>query len=394
MATYNFTVRAKDESGAFADREFNIEVKNTMVDRILAIDSNDGYASTDGKTWSQRTGIGGRWCDNLLGKWIVAVNNSSYRLSDDTLNWREGLSFRLANQPPVMGEDDEGNEVVVEEAGPFYDVRFSFNDKTFVEMSGQVYVVANVAGRIGLVRTSNLVDWYLVVSEDYEESHNNYFGISGTTHTTNDLSHWSGLERHNGQYVLLNGNVRSFIVSDDLVEFNPLKPNNDNVLRWRYRGAYNRASNVVIKSVNGILFINYLSASHTSRRNSNRNNRLSSNALYFTIDLNNVTVPENNVSQSTSLASVGEHTVSPMNPMIYSNGHLMTFGVNMYSITDRPTIDRRIIADRTESDVVVFDGIVLVIGKGQVQSVVPGGTPVVYEAEGLPTTRLNSIGAM
>lgn len=37
MATYDFTVRAEDETGAFADRTFSIEVKNDLVERFVAV---------------------------------------------------------------------------------------------------------------------------------------------------------------------------------------------------------------------------------------------------------------------------------------------------------------------------------------------------------------------
>lgn len=87
MATYNFTVRAKDETGAFADRQFSIQVRNNLVDRLFTINGSHGYASVDGVNWTQRTGVGGDWCDNLLGRWIVVQNETTYRISGDTINW-------------------------------------------------------------------------------------------------------------------------------------------------------------------------------------------------------------------------------------------------------------------------------------------------------------------
>ena len=77
MATYNFTVRAQDETGAFSDRDFSIQVRNNLVDRLYAINDDNGYASIDGINWTERTGRGGIWCEHILGKWIVCTNVSN-----------------------------------------------------------------------------------------------------------------------------------------------------------------------------------------------------------------------------------------------------------------------------------------------------------------------------
>lgn len=57
MATYNFTVRAQDETGAFSDRDFSIQVRNNLVDRLLAVNDTNAYASVDGSEWVERAGV-------------------------------------------------------------------------------------------------------------------------------------------------------------------------------------------------------------------------------------------------------------------------------------------------------------------------------------------------
>lgn len=95
MAKYNFTVRAEDNQGAFADRTFNIEVQNNLVDRIAATDGTHVYSSIDGTTWTQRTGKGDSRIYYLNGKWVV-MNAGTYlrikRVSSDCINWTETTS--------------------------------------------------------------------------------------------------------------------------------------------------------------------------------------------------------------------------------------------------------------------------------------------------------------
>lgn len=96
MATYDFTVRAEDETGAFADRTFSIEVKNDLVERFVAVDNNHAYSSVDGVNWTTRTGQGGHTVKRVGNYWIVGNNNgypsilgNQIRLSFDAVNWTQ-----------------------------------------------------------------------------------------------------------------------------------------------------------------------------------------------------------------------------------------------------------------------------------------------------------------
>ena len=58
MTEFNFTVRATDNLGAFADREFSINVRNTIVDRWVATVNNGSViTSPDGINWTYQQNI-------------------------------------------------------------------------------------------------------------------------------------------------------------------------------------------------------------------------------------------------------------------------------------------------------------------------------------------------
>lgn len=90
-STYNFTVRAEDDQGAFADRDFSIVVKNTSVDRYMVVDATDAYTSPDMVTWTKRNGQGGIGVAYGGGKWMIQKTSSGtnvqYLLSTDGINF-------------------------------------------------------------------------------------------------------------------------------------------------------------------------------------------------------------------------------------------------------------------------------------------------------------------
>jgi hypothetical protein len=407
MATYNFTVRAKDETGAFSDREFNIEVRNTMVDRILAINASNAFASVNGETWSQRTGVGGIWCDNLLGRWIIATSATGYRVSDDTLNWTEGLEFRLSNDAPVYGSpegseeestegeggeeggEDDGDEelVLLQPAGPLYNLPFTVLTKRFIELSGKVYAVALVGGKIGIVTSTDLEKWYLIVPENFNATSNNYFGLPNTAVHV-DLRTWTTLERHNGQYVVYNGATKHFIVSDDLQSFQSILPSNHASMAWSYMGANSRNYAVDCKSLNGILFIQYRTVSTNGSYPSRRYPR---SHTYYTIDLNNISIPGNNLYNASYRGTDG---ILPFNSLYYNNGILYALNNTGKAYLDRPTQMLNNSDSVSVRDATVFDGEVLTISSGRLYIVAASQSLATKAAAGLPTSGLVSICSM
>lgn len=248
MATYNFTVRAQDETGAFSDRDFSIQVRNNLVDRILAIDSANAYASVDGTTWTERTGKGGHWCRNLLGKWIVCTYVFSdsdvqkarcgrdYRLSEDTINWTENLTFWLNNDAPVY--DEQGTEVTP--AGPLYHEYFYPTRDQFTVINGKIITPAIVNNKMCIVYSTDAINWYAYESEQSSHS-SNMMGISedaltiqaGSTYSLGYLQRQgiSNIVLHNGKYTMINNATRNFYISDDLIDWEIVSITNKNDLR-------------------------------------------------------------------------------------------------------------------------------------------------------------------
>ena len=92
---------------------------------MLIIDKDHAYASVNGVNFVERTGKGGRRAHYMLNKWVVMnIDNATYRISDDTINWTEDLKFTTAM-------DDIKPE--------HRNITFQCDDGTFFEYGGYVY---------------------------------------------------------------------------------------------------------------------------------------------------------------------------------------------------------------------------------------------------------------
>lgn len=90
MATYNFTVRATDNSGSFADRAFSMTVNNTQVDRFVGITNLGIIRSKDGLTWDREDAVTPRGVTFGDGRWIgYHRTKRSIWSSPDAMNWVE-----------------------------------------------------------------------------------------------------------------------------------------------------------------------------------------------------------------------------------------------------------------------------------------------------------------
>lgn len=92
MATYNFTIRATDTAGAFADRTFSINVNNTTLDRFVVVGSNGLARSVDGVTWKTEPGRSGTGVVYGNGRWVVynasdSATTKTIHTSPDGVNW-------------------------------------------------------------------------------------------------------------------------------------------------------------------------------------------------------------------------------------------------------------------------------------------------------------------
>jgi len=94
MTTFNFKVRATDDKGAFADRDFSIDVRNTVVNRFVAT-TTQGHilTSIDGDTWTYNYNqLPSSWTfgDVIYGNgfWLITMDQTRYLYSVDAVNWR------------------------------------------------------------------------------------------------------------------------------------------------------------------------------------------------------------------------------------------------------------------------------------------------------------------
>ena len=112
-STYNFTVRAEDDQGAFADRDFSIVVKNTSVDRYMVVDATDAYTSPDMVNWTKRGSQGGRTVYYGGGQWIIpyGTNGSlTYRLSNDGVTFsNQTINIVVGSGTPTIKHDPVWN---------------------------------------------------------------------------------------------------------------------------------------------------------------------------------------------------------------------------------------------------------------------------------------------
>lgn len=167
MATYNFTVRAKDESGAFSDRDFSIQVKNNLIDRMMLVASDHVYTSPDGITFTQRDGKGGRFGGCYLDKWFVQIGTSTYRTSPDTINWNENNSMTISDGKGVIADDTA------------FGLDTSYREEHIVEHNKKLYALAYSAStKPFLVSTTDLITWELVLPTNYVASHNTLLGYN------------------------------------------------------------------------------------------------------------------------------------------------------------------------------------------------------------------------
>lgn len=89
MAVFPFTVRATDSEGSYSDRQFNITVRNSRVERYMVIDVNNAYTSPDGQIWTQRNGAGGYTCAYGNGFWLIIKNTGAFDMMKST----DGINY-------------------------------------------------------------------------------------------------------------------------------------------------------------------------------------------------------------------------------------------------------------------------------------------------------------
>lgn len=125
MPTYNFTIRASDESGAYADRDFSINVRNTIVDRyVIGTDNASNIVtSTNGNTWTTRPVVfpqgfassttvhSGILYNNAT--WLAwysstSANGTKFLYSNDAVNWTNLTEVEIDGYPVALSSFDAG----------------------------------------------------------------------------------------------------------------------------------------------------------------------------------------------------------------------------------------------------------------------------------------------
>jgi hypothetical protein len=113
MAVFPFTIRATDSEGSFADRQFSITVRNSRVERFMAVTGTDAYTSADGQSWVFRAGMGGSSCTYGNNMWLIGpVSIGGLRRSTDGVNYTyidpASMTFTHLNDPRT-GTNAAGN---------------------------------------------------------------------------------------------------------------------------------------------------------------------------------------------------------------------------------------------------------------------------------------------
>ena len=87
MATYNFTVRATDNVGAFSDRSFSLNVLKTRVHRFAVQTSVGFLLSTNGEDWRFEQDVTTAVLAYGNGTWVGTPTQANIRVSQDGRNW-------------------------------------------------------------------------------------------------------------------------------------------------------------------------------------------------------------------------------------------------------------------------------------------------------------------
>lgn len=143
MTTYNFSVRATDNLGAYADRAFDITVNNTSIERFVAVGSLGLAHSRDGIKWTYEASLSGNYVSYGNGSWVICTGGLTVRTSPDAVNW---TTYTMA----LPFQKLAGN------GGAQTDVRATGIDMIkFIDGEWRLY------GNVAMVQNSNLMMWAL-----------------------------------------------------------------------------------------------------------------------------------------------------------------------------------------------------------------------------------------
>lgn len=163
MTLFNFTVRATDDAGAFADRDFSIKIRNSIVDRYMTVNATDSYTSPEGSTWTQRVTYGGQGVVHGAGKWLIPISTTQYRLSVDGINYTTHSWPQSQHVTPTVRWVN-GRFVYIGNNGTNGVLVYSYDGLTWTQTAGVVKSVTN-SGEGAWLKYCNIIyidgKWYV-----------------------------------------------------------------------------------------------------------------------------------------------------------------------------------------------------------------------------------------
>jgi len=152
MANFNFTVRATDSDGAYADRNFAITINNTRVERYMVVDNIHAYTSPDLVNWTTRNNQGGWDVSYGNSMWLIATTSATPAATPQGLASLGGSAYYAKSTFVVRKSPDGVNFSIINQA-----------DMTFLKPDGTAFVVPSVATNYmvnGRLSFSNGFFWY------------------------------------------------------------------------------------------------------------------------------------------------------------------------------------------------------------------------------------------
>jgi hypothetical protein len=192
MAVFPFTVRATDSEGSYADRQFNITVRNSRVERFMVVNSAHAWTSPDGAIWTQRLNQGGSSCAYGNGFWMVMSNpnTSSFNIRKST----DGINYNFVAFADMVFRNPDGTPITMTTSSIMLNtlttrVRF-WNGKFWFMTTGNSVTSGNSANSLMLYSSPDGVTWTVNVLV-YSGSPTVGLGFQSALSTSNFMTNFS-----------------------------------------------------------------------------------------------------------------------------------------------------------------------------------------------------------
>lgn len=199
MADFNFTVRATDNKGAYADRQFSLTVNeavaSSVVDRFVVIGQNGLLRSADGVTWQTDKSFALNsyaWITYGNGFWIIGgLGNNPSSTTMRVANANTMLFNNVTvNFTPSTGRSFYGVSVMNYRKGQWVAVGIgSPNGGSTITMDEYVGTVTASAITLQYVRTINPVapSNFSCVGIDYDPTTDTWCAMQNSNNTSSPI---------------------------------------------------------------------------------------------------------------------------------------------------------------------------------------------------------------